>query len=249
MQSATGGEFRHTQSWIGPSGATLAQATFIPPPVQDIHASLDDLERYLHADHDMPMLLACEIAHAQFETIHPFIDGNGRVGRLLISLLLCQRGILHRPLLYLSHYLKQHRAEYYDRLMAIRLAGDWEGWLRFFLAGVAQTAEEATGTARRIVDLREHHRVLVQERGLGANGSRLADLLFERPFLNVNLVKDSLGVSFVTAGRLIEQFANLGLLSEVTGARRNRLFRYTPYVSLFTDSTAVTDLVDRTAET
>ncbi|HUJ54362.1 MAG TPA: Fic family protein [Gaiellaceae bacterium] len=228
------GEFRTTQNWIGPEKATLAEATFVPPPVHEMKEALHDFERFLHED-DLPALVHAGMAHAQFETIHPFLDGNGRVGRLLITFLLVFGGVLHRPLLYLSVYLKRNRAEYYDRLMAIRNSGDWESWLRFFLTGVAQTAEEATATARAILDLREEHRHRVQEQTAGVNGLRLLDLLFERPLVHVNLVKDSLGISFVTANRLVEQLESLGVLDEITGRKRDRIFSYTPYVALFQD--------------
>lgn len=227
------GEFRRSQNWIGPGNVPLVQATFIPPPVDDMHRALDNFERFLHQEDDLPALIHSGIAHAQFETIHPFLDGNGRVGRLLITFFLVHRSVLQRPLLYLSHYLKRHRGEYYDRLMAVRDLGDWEGWLRFFLRGVAETAEEATVTAGAIVELRERHRALIQDSRLGGNGLRLLDLLFQRPLLNVNFVKDSMKVTFVTANRLVERFERLGLLEESTGRQRNRIYRYTPYLQLF----------------
>jgi Fic family protein len=226
------GEFRRTQNWIGVAGATLSQAIFVPPPPPDMHRALDNFEKFLHEREALPALIHCGLVHAQFEMIHPFLDGNGRAGRLLITLLLCERGILRRPMLYLSHYLRRHRAEYYDRLTAIHQSGDWEGWLTFFLRGVAETADEASRTASRILDLREEHRALVP-RGLGANGPRLLDLLFERPLLNVNLVKEVLGVSYFTANKLVDHFEQLGLLEETTGWQRNRRYRYAPYLALF----------------
>ena len=228
------GEFRRSQNWIGPENATLADATFVPPPVHEMKQALDNFEHFLH-EQELPALVHAALAHAQFETIHPFLNGNGRVGRLLITFLLVYRGVLHRPLLYLSVYFKRHRAEYYDRLMAIRHSGYWEAWLRFFLTGVAQTAEEATSTARAILDLREEHRRAIQGQTTGVNGLRLLDLLFERPLVHVNLVKDSLGISFVTASRLVEQLKGLGVLEEITGRRRDRVFSYTPYVALVRD--------------
>jgi Fic family protein len=234
------GEFRRSQNWIGLENATLSEATFVPPPVHEMNQALDNFERFLY-EQDLPTLIHAGLVHAQFETIHPFLDGNGRVGRLLITFLLVHRGVLHRPLLYLSVYLKRHRAEYYDRLMAIRNAGDWESWLRFFLTGVAQTAEEATATAREILDLREKHRRLVQEKASGVNSLRLYDLLFQRPLVHVNLVKDSLSIAFVTANKLVEQFAELGILQEITGRKRDRIFSYTPYVALFRDEAPAAD--------
>lgn len=222
------GEFRTTQNWIGPEDAPITEATFVPPPVPDMMAALDNLEEFLHED-ELPLLLRCALAHAQFETIHPFLDGNGRVGRLLIAFQLVHGGALHRPLLYLSYYLKRNRAEYYDRLTAVRQSGDWEGWARFFLRGVAETAEEATTTAQEIVRLQEEHRALLQDAGLGINGLRALDLLFQRPLFNVNLVKEELGVAYNTANKLIEQMVTLGVVEEVTGGQRFRRFRYKPY--------------------
>ncbi len=229
------GEFRRTQNWIGPENATLAEATFVPPPVYEMKEALDNFERFIRRD-DLPALLHVGLAHAQFETIHPFLDGNGRVGRLLITFLLVYQRVLHRPLLYLSVYLRRNRAEYYDRLTAVRESGDWEGWLRFFLTGVATTAEEATETARTILALREDHRRMIQESVPGTNGLRLLDLLFQRPLVHVKLVKDSLGVAFVTANKLVDQLESLGLLEEITGRRRDRVFRYAPYLRLFQDA-------------
>ena len=228
------GEFRRDQNWIGPEDAPIERATFVPPPVPDMHAALDDFERFLHQENQLPVLIHVGLAHAQFETIHPFVDGNGRVGRLLITFLLVHRGVLHRPLLYLSHYLKQNRAEYYDRLTAIRRRGDWEGWIRFFLQGAADTATEATQTAKAILELREQHRELVQDQ-TGLNGVSLLDLLFDRPLVNVNLVRDRLEVSFATANNLVGQLEQSGVLREITGGRRRRVFRYDSYLALLSE--------------
>ncbi|MDQ2787008.1 MAG: Fic family protein [Chloroflexota bacterium] len=229
------GEFRTSQNWIGGANASLVQASFVPPPPHEMRAALDNFESFLHDDR-LPALIQCGLAHAQFETIHPFLDGNGRVGRLLITFLLCHRAVLHRPLLYISYYLKRNRAEYYDRLTAIREQGNWEGWLQFFLRGIADTAAEATDTAGRIIDLREGHRLLIQENELGAKALRLLDFLFQRPIINVNAVKDRLEVSFSTANKIVEQLESLGIIKELTGGQRHRTFRYTPYLDLFTDS-------------
>lgn len=227
------GEFRASQNWIGPAGATLSGATFVPPPVPEMHTALDNLERFLHEERELPVLIHCGLVHSHFETIHPFLDGNGRVGRLLITFLLWYRGVLHRPLLTMSHYLRRHRHEYYDRLMAVRQAGDWEGWIRFFLQGVGQTAEEATSTARSIVSLREDHRARIEAQGLGVNGLRFLDLLFDRALVDVNLVSDRLGVSFATASKLVSELERWNLVEEITGGRRNRRFRYSAYLALF----------------
>ncbi|HXP37814.1 MAG TPA: Fic family protein, partial [Solirubrobacteraceae bacterium] len=229
---ATPGDFRTTQNWIGPSGASLQKATFVPPPVPEMKEALDAYEKFLHTETELPLLVLVGLAHAQFETIHPFLDGNGRVGRLLITFLLVHGGVLREPLLYLSYYLKLHRTEYYDRLMAVRTKGDWEGWLRFFLRGVAETAREAAETAERIFELREAHRALVMQQ-LGANGLKLLALLFKQPLVNINLVTQELGVTFPTASKLVKGFEELGILREVTGQARSRVFRYDPYLALF----------------
>ena len=149
------GEFRTSPNWVGAPGSTPNNAQYVPPPPHEMREALNDLERFLHDRSTLPVLIHCGMAHAQFETIHPFLDGNGRVGRLLITLLLCERDVLRQPLLYLSYYLKAHRAQYYDRLMAIRHDGDWEGWLKFFLRGVFEVSQAATEVSRAIVDLRE----------------------------------------------------------------------------------------------
>ncbi|APW61123.1 Fic family protein [Paludisphaera borealis] len=222
----TPGDFRRSQNWIGPAGCTLATAAFVPPPVHQMHSALDNLEKFLHDDETFPVLIHCALAHAQFETIHPFIDGNGRVGRLLITFLLCQREILHRPLLYLSSFLKANRAEYYDRLTAIRQSGDWEGWIKFFLRGVFEVSQAATETARKILALREEHRQRVKHQAL-------LDYLFEQPLVSIHMVQQRLGCGFPTAGKYVEQFAEAGILRETTGFQRNRRYRYDPYLSLF----------------
>lgn len=232
---ATPGEFRKTQNWIGPDGATIEQATFVPPPVPEMKEALAEFESFLHEEGRYSTLIEVGLAHAQFETIHPFLDGNGRIGRLLNTFLLVQRGVLRKPLLYLSYYFKLHRTEYYDRLMAIRIKGDWESWLRFFLRGVVQTAREARATAESIFELRENHRTRIIERGLGDNALRLLSALFQRPLLNVNLAASILGTTYPTASRLVSGLEEMGILEEITGRKRSRIYRYEPYVSLFDD--------------
>ena len=226
------GEFRASQNWIGAGNVSLNQATFVPPPVAELGPALGNFERFLHQT-DLPALIQCGVAHAQFETIHPFLDGNGRVGRLLIAFLLVHREVLHRPLLYISTYLKHRRAEYYDRLMAVRNDGDWEGWMRFFLRGVEETATEAMETARAIVELQNAHRAMLQHERMGANEQGLLDLLFQRPLVNTALIEDRLEVSHPTAGRLIDKLVQLGVLTEITGKARNRIYRYDAYWKLF----------------
>lgn len=226
------GHFRTSQNWIGPRGCTLDTATFVPPPVPEMKVALYDLEHFLHADEPrMPFLTKVGLAHAQFETIHPFLDGNGRMGRLLISLLLAERKVLKRPLLYLSYYFKQHREEYYERLQDVRDKGDWEGWLKFFLRGVQSVAEQATETAQQIVTLREEHRRVVTSQ----HGIALLERLYYKPLVTVQQVADLLSISFPAANNLIRQFRDLGILKETTGRRRNRVFKYEAYLDLFAD--------------
>jgi Fic family protein len=235
------GEFRSSQNWIGAGLVPLERASFVPPPAHAMRDALADLERFLHEEHDLPVLVYVGLAHAQFETIHPFLDGNGRVGRLIITFLLCHRQVLQLPVLYLSAFLKRHRTEYYDRLMAIRDEGDWEGWLGFFLSGVVETAEEATRTARAILDLRAFHQTLLQDQGLERHGFRLLDLLFKHPILNVRLVERELGVTFRTANDLLARFTEIGIVRETTGGKRNRRFHYAPYMALFAQPGVLTD--------
>ena len=233
----TPGELRRSQNWIGPAGSTLASAAFVPPPHQDIPDLLGNLEVFLHHEDGLPFLIKVGLAHAQFETIHPFLDGNGRVGRLLITFLLTERNILQKPVLYLSHYFKRHRSDYYDRLQAIRDHGDWEGWLAFFLKGVVEVGAEATETARRILALRESHRSMIADKlGRAAgNGHRVLEALFNRPIVSVADVKEITGTTYAAANTLVSRLAALGILVEMTGFTRNRRYRYEPYVSLFTD--------------
>ncbi len=230
------GEFRKEQNWVGPPGCTLSQATFVPPPPSDMMQALGDLEMFLYDNRPMPLLIKIGLVHAQFETIHPFLDGNGRIGRLLITFLLCEREILRRPLLYLSYYFKQNRTEYYDRLMAIRTKGDWEGWLKFFLRGVHDVSHQATNIARQINALSAHHEELVRTRLRGAlTGLRLLDHLYLSPVLTVNGAAEALNLSYVSANNVFRRFESVGLLSRMTGARRNRVFAYAPYLDVFLD--------------
>jgi Fic family protein len=228
------GEFRTSQNWIGSSGCTLNQADFVPPPPHEMQTALDNLEKFLHDRESLPVLIHCGLAHAQFETIHPFLDGNGRVGRLLITLLLCERKILERPLLYLSYYLKAHRANYYDRLTAVRNDGDWEGWLKFFLRGVYEVSLSATDTAREILSLRERHRQLFTEKvSSTVNALKLLDFMYENPIFSVNQAKDYLGCAYGTVSSIVQELETLDVLREVTGQHRNRLFSYDAYRNLF----------------
>lgn len=234
------GDFRHSQNWIGPQGCTLANADFVPPPPHEMMQSLDNLEHFVHDRESLPVLIQCGLIHAQFETIHPFLDGNGRVGRLLITFMLCEREILRRPLLYLSYYLKARKAEYYDRLTAIRNSGDWEGWLKFFLRGVYEVSISATNVARQIMDMREQHRQLISSEVTSASNShKLLDHMFQKPTFSINQAKDVMGCAFVTASTVVEKLEALALLREITGQERNRLYQYEPYVAVFQKMTVL----------
>lgn len=232
------GELRTSQNWIGPAGCTLDTASFVPPPHHAVPAALGELETFLHAEDELPPLVKIALAHVQFETIHPFLDGNGRVGRLLITFLLTERNVLHKPVLYLSHFFKRHRQDYYDHLQAVRDHGAWEAWLAFFLRGVIEVAAEAAETARRILELREQHRAAItaQLGRAAANGHKVLESLFDRPIVTVSDVQQMIGTTYTAANSLVSRLVHLGVLSEMTGYARNRRFRYAPYIALFNDN-------------
>ena len=234
-QHLTPGQLRQSQNWIGPPGSTISTASFIPPPPHDVPALLGDVETFLHREDDVPLLIKIGLVHAQFETIHPFLDGNGRIGRLLITFLLCERKALQKPVLYLSYYFKRHRQQYYDHLQAIRDDGDWEGWLAFFLQGVTEVSLEAAETAKRILGLREDHRRQINDRlgRMAGNGHRVLERLYEKPIVSVDDVRGITGTTFQAANTIVQRLAELGILQEMTGRARNRRFLYAPYVALF----------------
>jgi Fic family protein len=231
------GELRRSQNWIGPGGSTLNDAVFVPPPPHAVEALLSDLEKFIHSESDIPALIKIGLIHAQFETIHPFLDGNGRVGRLLIAFFLCNEEILLKPVLYLSHWFKLHRTRYYELLQNIRDSGEWEEWIKFFLEGVAAVSLEATETARAIVALREKHRRLITDRfGRAAgNGLRVLEGMYTHPFIDIAGVREKLGLSFPAAAELIQRFVEAELLAEITGRERYRVYQYFPYVRLFSE--------------
>lgn len=234
------GEFRTSQNWIGYQGCTLDTATFVPPPVPEMLTALGDIERFLYTETQMPILLKVGLVHAQFETVHPFLDGNGRMGRLLITFILCQQHVLRRPLLYLSHFFKLNKAEYYELLQRVRDEGDWESWLKFFLRGVFEVAREATLTARNIVQLREKHRALISREFRRAAGSAalLLEHLYERPIITVRAVVDVTGQTYANANQLVARFQDLGILHPMTQQARNRRFVYDDYLGMFLPDTA-----------
>lgn len=229
----TPGEFRRSQNWIG--GSSPGNARYVPPPVDEMWTALDEWERTIHDKADaFPPLIHIGLLHAQFETIHPFLDGNGRLGRLLVTFLLMQRGILAKPLLYLSIFFKEHRDEYNDRLQSTRDHGAWEDWLRFFVSGVSEVAREATRTVQAILELRERDRATLSEMGArSGNALRLHEELYSRPVVTSKMVQSMLTMSQPTADRLLKDLEDLGLLREWTGQRRNRSWIYSDYVSVF----------------
>jgi Fic family protein len=228
------GEFRRSQNWIG--GARPSLAHYVPPPVHEVLPCMGELDKFIHAEDDMPTLIRAALVHVQFESIHPFLDGNGRIGRLLVTLLLQQSGKLSRPLLYLSLYLKAHKAEYYRLLDRVRAEGDWEAWADFFLRGVAETAHSATLTARKLADCHQEGLAKVQQ--LGHAGSKAAAALGcfrQRPMLDIKRVAAALDVSFPTAAKVVQLLVDQGILRETTGKARDRIFVYRRYLEILNE--------------
>ncbi|HHT88683.1 MAG TPA: Fic family protein [Clostridiales bacterium] len=226
------GEFRSTQNWIGPAGCDLLDATFVPPPVPEMKNALGQLEIFLNEEDNIPSLIKIGLIHAQFETIHPFLDGNGRIGRLLITFWLCRQEILSQPLLYLSYYFKQNRLEYYDRLMAVRTKGDWEGWLKFFLKGIAQVSDEAINSAKEIIKLREEYTKIVHQKNK-TNYQKLLDILFEHPILTVPKAGELLKVTYPTANTIITDFCKWGILiPHYPEKARNQIYFFHKYLDI-----------------
>ena len=234
----TPGELRTSQNWIGPAGCTLNEATFVPPPPHEVPQKLADLEKFLHTDTELPLLIKIGLAHVQFETIHPFLDGNGRVGRLLITFLLCERQVLLKPVLYLSWFFKRYRHQYYEGLQSVRNTGTWEQWIGFFLRGIVDVSVQATETARRILTMREEHRHAITEnfgRAAG-NGHRVLEYLYECPIVSVSNVQDLIGTTYAAANNLVARMVDHGILQEYTKQARNRRFMYQSYINLFHDT-------------
>lgn len=220
----TPGEFRRSPNWIGPAGSDLNTAPYVPPVVDEMKMALDAFEKYLHADSDLPPLVRLGLIHYQFEAIHPFLDGNGRLGRLLLVLLLVNWQLLPSPLLYLSAYFEAHRSRYYELLMAVSREGDWEGWLTFFLQGIAIQSTDAAQRTEQLQLLRGTYRTQLQTTRAGAGLLRVLDILFTRPVITVQQIVAMLEVSPTTAGKYIHQLEEAGILQETTGQIRNRVF-------------------------
>lgn len=228
------GEFRKNQVWIG--GHRADEATFVPTPANELAECWAELERFLN---DIPEetdpLIKAALAHVQFETIHPFMDGNGRLGRLLIPLILVAADVLSEPLLYLSVFFKKHRQVYYDRLQQVRLIGDWESWLLFFVDAVTETATQAVNTAQQLNALRDTHRALLTDLGrMASSAQQVLDVLFEYPIANINTLVKHGGITAATAGKIMDKLAQpeLALVRELTGQKRNRVFAYSAYIDI-----------------
>ncbi|MDR2429488.1 MAG: Fic family protein [Puniceicoccales bacterium] len=234
----TPGEFRRSQNWIGPAGCSLANATFVPPPPGEIDRAMGNVETFWHSNLPLPALVKIALIHAQFETIHPFLDGNGRMGRLLITFFLCEQNILQKPVLYLSHYFKKNRDAYYTQLQSVRDTGNWEQWVEFFLHGIIEVSRQATATARAILDLREKHRALIPKHltRIASNAYQVLDLLYAHPIITIRDTCKTLGITYNAAGKIIQNFLKLGILRELTGYRRNRVFFHEPYIRLFDET-------------
>ena len=229
------GEFRRSQNWIG--GSRPGNAVFVPPPHLAVPDCMADLERFLHAEDDgLPILVRAGLAHVQFETIHPFLDGNGRVGRLLITLLLCEAGVLSQPMLYLSVYFKRHRDRYYELLDRVRQTGDWEGWLAFFLQGVQETAENAAATARRLTErfAADRQRLATEGRKAGS-ALRVHEALQERPILSIPETRKRTHLAFPTVSAAMRLLEATGLVREITGFSRNRVYVYSEYLRILNE--------------
>ena len=233
------GEFRKSQNWIGPPGASLNEAIFVPPPSEAVLPTMGKLEAFFHSKNDnIPPLVKIALIHSQFETIHPFLDGNGRIGRLLITFYLFWDGILTKPLLYLSFYLKKNRDEYYDLLMKVRLKGVWEDWIKFFLKGVSETSEEAAKTAREVIQLKENLLTKLHKNSISSVYSvKLIDLLFETPLVSVKDVSGKLNISKEAANELVKKFEKIGILKEITGKQRYKKYSFREYIDIIARGT------------
>jgi Fic family protein len=211
------GELRTEQVWIGSEGTSIGEARFIPPPPDLVRDLLTDLERFANENLEMPPLVQCALAHYQFETIHPYFDGNGRIGRLLIVLFLCAKEVLPTPLLYLSAFFEAHRQQYYDELLNVSKTGKWEPWLKFFLAGVEEQSHDAVSRSRRVRDLQEEYRQRLQSSKASANAMRLLDALFERPFITPSVAASTLNVTWPGAKGVLERLRSLDIVEVMTG--------------------------------
>lgn len=234
----TPGEFKRSQNWIGPGGCSLKNATFVPPTPAETLDAMGRLELFIHEVNQLPVLIICALIHYQFETIHPFLDGNGRLGRLLITFYLCWKGVMQKPLLYLSYYFKLYRQEYYDRLNVVREQGDYEQWITFFLKGIIWTSQSALETIKNVFSIAERHKnLLFQNKVSSPFAVALLDYLSVKPHISIQEVASHFQVSYQTAQSLIKQFVEIGILKEITGKKRDRRYSYWEYLDCLSEGT------------
>lgn len=235
----TPGEFKRSQNWIGPAGSTLKSASFIPPPPDVALEHMGKLELFMHAENTLPDLISCALIHYQFETIHPFLDGNGRVGRLLITFYLCWKKIMQKPLLYLSYFFKLNRQEYYDRLNMVRDRGDYEQWISFFLKGVIWTSQSALETIKNLLEISETNKhILLRKKISSPLAIALLEYLMIKPHLSIQEIASHFEISFQTAQSMVVQFVNLDILKEITGKKRDRRYSYWKYLDCLSEGTS-----------
>lgn len=237
-QHKTPGEFKRSQNWIGAANSNLNTAAFVPPPVKESMDALADLEKYMYTDSNLPELINCALIHYQFETIHPFLDGNGRIGRLMIILYLYWKNIIEKPLLYISYFFKKNKQEYFDRLTLVRNKGDYEQWISFFLDAVIETSQSAIDNTRKILDLQKKHQDLLWEKKVSSPMATAAlNQLFYTPIVSINALQKKLEISYPTASHLIQQFVELEILKEVTGQKRAKRYIYKKYMDILSQGT------------
>jgi Fic family protein len=228
------GKLRNVQNWIGPPGCDIFNATYIPPPPSEINKSLTELFLFIRENKDYPELLKCALMHSQFETIHPYLDGNGRMGRLLITFIMCKEKVISQPILYLSLFFKRYRSQYYKVLQGVRDEGDWETWIKFFLKGISVISEEAVETAKNISKLKDYQQEIITQNIRGnSHALLLLDQLYKTPFIKINQAEKYLEISNVSANKLITKLERLGIIIEITGQKRNRIYQNRRYTDLF----------------
>ena len=237
-QEKSPGEFRRSQNWIGGQGSTLKNARYIPPSPDDMIEAMSDLEKYINADDELDALIRAALIHYQFETIHPFLDGNGRVGRLLITLFLMEKKVLSTPALYISYFLKKNRVEYYDRMTEVRAKGNYEQWVTFFLRALLESAEDATVTIDELVALHDKNAAVISGMGRAAKNAMLVfEYLEANPIIEIRKTAEALSITFNTASSAIKRLADAGILVQTTNASRNRTFAYGDYLSILRKGT------------
>ncbi len=237
-QEKSPGEFRRSQNWIGGQGSTLRNARYIPPSPDDMTEAMSDLEKYVNTDDSLDTLVRAALIHYQFETIHPFLDGNGRVGRLLITLFLMEKNVLSTPALYISYFLKKNRVEYYDRMTEVRAKGNYEQWVSFFLQALVESAEDATATIDALIDLHDKNAALIAGMGRAAKSAMLVFSYLEaNPIIDINKTAAALNITFNTASSAVKRLSDVGILAQTTNASRNRTFAYEDYITILRKGT------------